>query len=462
MPQYEVGSEEYWAAERAKEEENRQVLIAEQGEDVVNRNPRTWKLPAENPSGVTLPPNRRLTQTGDRMPGQEYELMSLQQSVAMKERQATLFKDREKEGWTMQYTPGQEAEKRHLLAGKEAAYKEYGEHKLTEDQLGSMLVELERRDRMIRPSQQKPRPTITQQVEASTYIDPTTGSKHYVIRDENGNIKGLKQFEGNVLSGKELIGMAEDIRTAMQNEALEILDAKGQGTGKYEPVSEEAVAAAVAAQATTIAKIRHFMSGGDGGADMQPQGQPGQPPPPAGGTIGRQGQGTPPPEMESQSALYSEMTPEQQKLADEKYAQEERIRVGRERMGGARVKGLPKEEWDTKKMTDREIAGMYSDARRPGALPPNWEKATEKEQDIMLENANDRLKPGEKLFTKYTLGQKVDREPTSIPFLLKSKGTKVAAQSMVSPNEKQDAYNWAKANPNDPRSKRILEKLGKE
>jgi len=117
------------------------------------------------------------------------------------------------------------------------------------------------------------------------------------------------------------------------------------------------------------------------------------------------------------------MTPEQQKLADEKYAQEERIRVARERMGGARFKGLPKEEWDTKKMTDREIAGMYSDARRPGALPPNWKKATEKEQDIMLENANDRLKPGEKLFTKYTLGLKVDRDPTSIPFLLKSKDT---------------------------------------
>ena len=108
MPQYEVGSEEYWAAERAKEEENRQVLIAEQGEDVVNRNPRTWKLPASPQPGVTLAPGRRLTQTGDQMPGKEYALMSQQQGIERDLQKRIIATRMEGQGRVLGYTPEQE------------------------------------------------------------------------------------------------------------------------------------------------------------------------------------------------------------------------------------------------------------------------------------------------------------------------------------------------------------------
>ena len=449
MPQYEVGSEEYWAAERAKEEENRQVLIAEQGEDVVNRNPRTWKLPASPQPGVTLAPGRRLTQTGDQMPGKEYALMSQQQGIERDLQKRIIATRMEGQGRVLGYTPEQEKQIDALEKAYTTVLSKPNEWTAEQTQEYALRVQ-QAKNSMIKSWVKRP-PTPQEIYDNQAHvIDKKTGRS--LLYDAK---TGKFTPDEDILPAKLKVEILKQVM-----EENQIVDEEGNAT----PGDPAKIRAAYAAVVLPYYEVLGIETG------QQPQGQPGQPPPQAGGgTIGRRPQVVQQPQ-ETQLPTFDEITPEQQKEAIANFNAEEskretRRNIGRYSLAGGgatTTKPMSEQEFKDRAKEDGAFLRNYIKARKPGALPESWDDTTAKERQTMYDNYYASRKAGDEVLGKSEFERKVRKDPSIIQEFLKSKGTKATAQAMVLPNEKQAAYNWAKANPNDPRSKKILEKLGKE
>lgn len=416
-----------------------------------DENPATWKLkdPNINNEDRVMPvrpaPNYEFTkqgvwrdQQGNRMADlearnatavEQYMASNLGQRIAAK-------KQADSEGMVMGYTPEQQKKLDYYSRARDKMMEQQATGEITAQQAKQFDAYLTNQEMHILPQKMKRPPTIQEQIKSRTWRDPDTGQK-YIIND-----KGMPELMKGLMSPKEQLELYQTIKTGLEKP---ILDKEGKETGEMTSADPEEIEAAYAAAIQTFVKINHITSGGDMPA---PQGQPGQPPPPAGGTIGRRQPVVQQPQ-ETQLPTWDELTPDQQTKAKEKYKLVEASQADRRGSfiagGGSGItrKPINEQQWLDRVKKDPVYLGKFTgEIRKPGAPPPNWEKATIAERNTMYENYVASKEAGDDILSKSGFESKVRKDPSIIPEFLKSKGTKPQDKFKVGQTIQKGGVTW--------------------